>query len=126
MIMQLIKEDQRDKLTVGIGKYEVLYILVAKNNLIIRYGYPPIFEGQQNNRPRIVNPTIYPSILIRKDDFQIFRHRIETYGNWKGKAMFEFYIENIGKVCKRRDFCVSINEDEIPFLKVKNNEPTEN
>jgi len=114
----LDEEKQPDKLTVGIGKYELLCILVAKYNLTIRYGYPPVFERHGDNKPEVVNPVIYSSVSIGKDDFRIFSHQIETYGNWKGKAMFEFYVEDVGTVRKKLDFCVSISEDEVPFLKV--------
>lgn len=121
------KEVQPDKLIVGIGRYELLCVLVAKDNLAIRYGYPPNFEGQQDSKPKVVSPAYCLSIPIRKDDFQIFYYQIETYGDWKGKLMFEFYVEDVGTVRKRLDFCVSINEDEVPFLKVTGNETkTEN
>jgi hypothetical protein len=116
------KEVQPDKLTVNVGKYELLCILVTKDNLDIRYRYPPIFEGQQDSKPKVVNPVRYRPISIGRDDFRIFSYRIETYGSWKGKAMFEFYVEDVGKVRKRLDFCVSTNEDEVPFLKVINNQ----
>lgn len=120
----LDEEKQRDRLTVGIGKYELLCILVAKYNLIIRHGYPPVFEGQQKNKPEVVNPAGYSSVLIGKDDFRIFGHQIKTYKNWEGKAQFEFYVEDVGTICKELDLQVSINKDEVPFLRVTDNEIT--
>lgn len=123
----LDEEKQPDKLTVGIGKYELLCILVAKYNLTIRHGYPPVFEGQQKNKPEVVNPVPYSSVLVGKDDFRIFGHQIKTYKNWEGKAKFEFYVEDAGTICKELDFQVSINKDEVPFLKATDNEiKTEN
>ena len=117
-------EKQQDKLTVSIGTYNVLCIFVAKENLTIRYAYPPIFEGNKYNKPKLADTSVQSSIQIRKDDFAVINYRVKSINDWIGKAMLEFYVEDVGKVRKKLNFNVSANpdQDDIPFLKVKEDE----
>jgi len=114
------KERHTDQLHIGIGRYELFFVLTSRTNFLIRNEYPARFEGTERNKPVLLDPGI-TKISILKDDFYTHSFLIETYGRWQGRIMFEFYVETVGRVRKSLDISVDENNDEIPFLKKVNN-----
>lgn len=144
------QEEKPEQLIVGIGTYRLMHVITPKTDILI----DPIilrFEGANKNIPKrygtdnpfvveILNdgsyrdwwgdvqppPENWPRYLHYGDTL-VIGNRIETVGQWSGKAYFEFRVRNEPVIIKKLGFTVSENpqDDQIPFLKIVNpQEPT--
>lgn len=116
----------RNRLTVGIGVYNVRFVLTARDSITIRDSYPRItFDGAECNKPQVVGSWRLVEAGIKKDahqvdenDYRVLEYPVRTFGTWKGRVKVEFYVEHVGRVFQRLPFAVSIsNTDDIPLLK---------
>jgi hypothetical protein len=137
------KEITTDNLTIGIGKYRIIVVVKTKIDCL----YDPIslhFEGDSVNKPKMQKPD-NPQFIIRTTAIEgvydkdwwgeyypvqenwprnaqsgkaiLSGIRIESAGTWQGKLQVRVKIRNESVIKRELNFKVSIDEDEIPFLK---------
>jgi len=141
-----VTERKPKKLTIGIGKYRLINILNTEANVKAEH-FILTFEGPDLNKPSIDEPdnpftvgTIEKSGIRYSKDWwgylhpysteistsywltgqtRILGHKITTCGEWEGKTCISIPIIGEKPYTIALDLKVSVEHDEIPFLKIE-------